>query len=374
MSGDVTWEGYVRLTRSLFAPVEVSDSGQMRFRPSRGQQAVFLIMLLPMAFAVFVFIRIRVAVLLVTPSVLAFEYFYLSFVVGVTLAHDHVLVRNIRRRKIMWAQVRYIRIEPWMGNRTIVIYEEGGRRTRLRAPISGFLYGDRRFEEKYRTIGQWYLDHRGEQRADDSWTGPPVGPRWAERSRIRPAAAQAGPILLVLASLACEALLGFEAAPSGGADVVGHIVGALLLAVLAAAMWQFGVRAGVTMAADDLVVHGLRRRRIRWRDISSISVERRWSGTRLVVEGIDGRRTRLPGPRVGFLLGDRAFGEKAWAVHHRWLACLDRNGDRGLDLAGVRQPQWWKTALVSLACVVLSFELFIGVIVTLLFAATSGTT
>ncbi|MCX4915318.1 hypothetical protein [Streptomyces sp. NBC_00687] len=36
-----------------------------------------------------------------------------------------------------------------------------GGEPRLRAPITGFLCWDRGFEDKFRTIGRWWQEHRG---------------------------------------------------------------------------------------------------------------------------------------------------------------------------------------------------------------------
>jgi hypothetical protein len=80
---------------------------------------------------------------------------------SITLSPRMAQVRNVRRRTIYWSDVQLIRIERRFGNRTIVIYEADGRQTRLRAPVTGFLLWDRRFEEKFHVIGQWWLDFRG---------------------------------------------------------------------------------------------------------------------------------------------------------------------------------------------------------------------
>lgn len=79
---------------------------------------------------------------------------------GVVLTPWTAEVHNLRRRVIWWPDVEAIRVERVMFSRTVVIYEFGGRRTRLRAPITGFLFWDRRFEEKYHAIGRWWLEHR----------------------------------------------------------------------------------------------------------------------------------------------------------------------------------------------------------------------
>ncbi|MER6533734.1 hypothetical protein ACWDE0_09275 [Streptomyces sp. 900105755] len=93
---------------------------------------------------------------------------------GVTLTPTAAVVHNFRRRTIPWADVQAIRIESALGSRTVVIYEAGGRRTRLRAPATGFLSWDRGFEEKFHTIGGWWLRHRG-----PDWVPvPPPGVWW----------------------------------------------------------------------------------------------------------------------------------------------------------------------------------------------------
>lgn len=64
------------------------------------------------------------------------------------------------RRVIWWRDVRTIRVEKRWLSRRVVIYELDGRRTRLNAPITGFLVWDKHFEDKYHAIGTWYLEHR----------------------------------------------------------------------------------------------------------------------------------------------------------------------------------------------------------------------
>lgn len=94
---------------------------------------------------------------------------------GITLTPTAAVVHNIRRRTIPWTDVQAVRVEPYAGTRTVVIYEAGGRLTRLRAPITGVLAWDRGFEEKFHTIGRWWLDHRG----PDWFPVPPPGAWWS---------------------------------------------------------------------------------------------------------------------------------------------------------------------------------------------------
>lgn len=94
----------------------------------------------------------------------------------ITLSPHMAQVRNLRRRTIYWSDVQVIRIEKQFTNRTIVIYEADGRKTRLRAPVTGFLVWDRRFEEKFHVIGQWWLDFRGPdwQPGFQPWSARPI--------------------------------------------------------------------------------------------------------------------------------------------------------------------------------------------------------
>ncbi|WP_405767819.1 hypothetical protein OG539_24015 [Actinacidiphila glaucinigra] len=82
---------------------------------------------------------------------------------GVTLTPSAAVVHNPRRRTIRWADVQGIWVESNMGVRRVVICEADGRLTRLRAPITGVMSQDAAFEEKFQTIGEWWLHHRGSQ-------------------------------------------------------------------------------------------------------------------------------------------------------------------------------------------------------------------
>ena len=79
---------------------------------------------------------------------------------GLVLTPWTAEVTKLRQRIVWWPDVREIRVERHQLMRTIVLYEHNGQRTRLRVPITGFLAWDRHFEEKYHTIGHWWLEHR----------------------------------------------------------------------------------------------------------------------------------------------------------------------------------------------------------------------
>jgi hypothetical protein len=81
---------------------------------------------------------------------------------GATLTPEGVIVHGVRRKVIAWHDVTAIRAEEYTTNRVVAIYELGHRRTRLRYPTSGGLFGDGEFEEKLRVIrGCWATYSRG---------------------------------------------------------------------------------------------------------------------------------------------------------------------------------------------------------------------
>jgi len=170
--------------------------------------------------------------------------------------------------------------------------------------------------------------------------------------------------------------------PGAGASptALGRTVAAAVLIAVATAIWQFGRHGGITLAPDHADVHNLRRRRLLWSDVEDVAVNRTRTGARIVVRERSGRQTRLSSPRVGLVLWDRDFADKAWAIHRCWQTGSRAAGaeDRAaepvssagfLQLGGDSDPRVWKTVLVILVCVALGYELFVGLIVSLLSAA-----
>ena len=79
---------------------------------------------------------------------------------GATLTPEALRVHNFGSRAIPWRDIQSIAVQPLLGSRTIVVREHSGRRTRLRAPVSGPLYRDPEFDSKFHTIGQWFMARR----------------------------------------------------------------------------------------------------------------------------------------------------------------------------------------------------------------------
>lgn len=80
---------------------------------------------------------------------------------SVALTREAIVISTVRRRTIPWSQIQGILVDRALGQRTIVVCEADGRRTRLPTPTGGAFSWDPRFDEKFHTIGRWWLDHRG---------------------------------------------------------------------------------------------------------------------------------------------------------------------------------------------------------------------
>ena len=152
--------------------------------------------------------------------------------------------------------------------------------------------------------------------------------------------------------------------------IASLVICAVVICVIIEAIRVLAVNAGVSFKPEGLAVHKLRTRTLPWTEIASFSVERTWHGTRLVAHEVSGRRTRLSGPRIGFLLWDDDFAIKAWAVDGWWRAATGIAAPP-LDLSSVRKPAVWKKVVVGLAVAAFTYELVIGTLVTALLLAFS---
>lgn len=78
----------------------------------------------------------------------------------VSLTRDALVVERVGgHRTIPWSEIEGFTIREFMGAQLIVVHRFKGRRVRLAVPSGGFL-GDRDFDRKYHTIGQWWLTCR----------------------------------------------------------------------------------------------------------------------------------------------------------------------------------------------------------------------
>jgi len=289
-----------------------------------------------------------------------------------------VIVRNLRRRVIPWTDVAAIHVESSMGVRAVALYEFNGNRTRLRMPVTGFLYRDRRFEEKARVIYGWWYENRAswavavESGRAGGFSGKP------ERLRARPVAAQRWLIAMLLICVATDVQFGTTLVGSGS----GHrplpvrIAGVLVSLTVLAGIWQWAVRPGITLTPGALLArHKLGRRELAWSDIQAFEIERRRRGHRLVVLDNRGRRTRLACPRNGFLLAESTFDFKAQTIHYLWLerrgadwADADPAGPAdpragGLELIGSGPVATWKQVVLGIVGAALGYEVLVSLLV-----------
>jgi len=153
----------------------------VRFPLTRRQRSIWLIAtVLPLVPAGLVIAAggspFRV-VLLGYPPILYGLIYLMQGRFGVDLLPECAVVRGARHRIVSWDRVQAVEPQSFGGTQFVVLVEPD-RRSRLRAPATGFLYRDRRFDEKLATIRSWWLDHRGPD-ALALATGPILVPRRA---------------------------------------------------------------------------------------------------------------------------------------------------------------------------------------------------
>ncbi|MFI0961514.1 hypothetical protein ACH4S8_08930 [Streptomyces sp. NPDC021080] len=300
------------------------------------------------------------------------ELWVLGRYVGVTLTPEAVVVRNLRRRTILWTDVAEVAVEPITGGRRVVLYETDGRRTPLRMPSSGFLSRDRRFDDKVATIRSWWLANGGVARAEDTAGEPEAREcsygRPPARPVMRPAPSRSVPTALLLGWLAADAvMMGFAGGP--GADhptPLGRALGALLAISLLLVAGFLSRGRGVMATADHLVIRGLRSRTVPWDEIQEIAVEPHRGGRRTVLLEASGLRTPLPVPRVGRVLWDSEFEAKVRTLRHWQRAHVETGAPEEAlrpALPPHRGPRMWQKAVVTLACVVLGYEILVSLLV-----------
>ena len=134
--------------------------------------------------------------------------------------------------------------------------------------------------------------------------------------------------------------------------------------------------AGSDLTSSHVRVRGLRTRTIRWADISSISVESRRGGRRVVIHDTDGHRIALPAPRAGLLLWDSGFQVKADTLERWWRHHRGDDWTPATATAATRQPatpytgpRAWQRVLVGLIWLALGYQVLVVALVGLLFAA-----
>lgn len=140
------------------------DVTAVRFRLTRRQRSIWLIagvlQLVPAGLVIVAGGGAFRVLLLGYPPILYGLIYLMQGRFGVDLLLECAVARGARRRIVSWDRVQAIEARRWQAIQVIVLVEPD-RRSRLRAPATGFLYRDPRFDEKLATIRSWWLDHRG---------------------------------------------------------------------------------------------------------------------------------------------------------------------------------------------------------------------
>ena len=309
----------------------------------------------------------------VLPVLLVLSVWMHGWWFGVTLTPRVVTVYNLRRRTIAWTRVAAVEVEHFRGGgRRVVLYETDGCRTPLRMPSTAFLATDRQFEAKAAAIRDWWLTHGGIDHSALDSVGAAKGPEpLPDRLRLRPTAVQAAPVAMLIALLTVEAAAGFLDDGTGHATQTGRVLGVLAVFLLLLTAGQLCLRRGVTLTPGHVRIDGLRHRMVAWSQVQAITVEQRRGGRRVVVTDLQGQRTPLAAPRLGWLLWDRDFELRIWMLHSFWHTHRGADWTPGTAAEQASEqvlppyagPRVWQWVVFVVICVGLGWMLFLLILV-----------
>jgi hypothetical protein len=142
-------------------------TGVIRLRPTRWQwaarEAWFVFLLCIMAPAFVLNDPKRPWSGLVVMVLLAFAWGALlglhMFRLGLTVTPDVLVAHGWSCRVIAWRDIERITIQGSWDRKSVWVQETSGRKTKLRAPATGWLNWDRNFDAKFRWLGEWYMAH-----------------------------------------------------------------------------------------------------------------------------------------------------------------------------------------------------------------------
>jgi hypothetical protein len=98
---------------------------------------------------------------------------------GIALTPDAAVVYSFRTRRIPWAEVQAVTLEPHRGATAVTLWTADRRRIPLWAPRRVFRWENPHLEEQWRTIGDWWVAHRGlAWRPGYGSDSAGVGPGW----------------------------------------------------------------------------------------------------------------------------------------------------------------------------------------------------
>lgn len=84
---------------------------------------------------------------------------------GITLTPEVAAARTPRNRRVPWAEVQAVTLEPTgRGATAVTLWPADRKRIRLHAPTRTFTWENPRLQEEWRTTGDWWVAHRGTDR------------------------------------------------------------------------------------------------------------------------------------------------------------------------------------------------------------------
>ena len=107
-------------------------------------------------------------------AVLQFVFFFLSARFATVLRPQGLTAVGLRTRHIAWQEIVGVEAKSLLGARGVRLTLDGGKRVRLRVPMTGGGHRDPEFDVKLATIWQWWAVATGR-------IAPAPSPSWFSR-------------------------------------------------------------------------------------------------------------------------------------------------------------------------------------------------
>lgn len=114
------------------------------------------------------------------PGVAMIVVFFASARWGAVLTSHGLTAKGFTTRHFAWPEIMEVEVSKFLGTQTVRLTLANGKRTRLRAPISGWGGHDPEFPAKSYTIWQWWIAATGRM------PGGPAPQPWPPQQPIPP--------------------------------------------------------------------------------------------------------------------------------------------------------------------------------------------
>ncbi|UGQ14195.1 hypothetical protein LO772_11720 [Yinghuangia sp. ASG 101] len=116
------------------------------------------------------------------PGVAMLVMFFVSARWGAVLTPYGLTAKGLTTRHFAWPEIAMVEVSRFLGTQTVRLTLANGKRTRLRAPVSGWGAQDAHFPMKAYTIWQWWAAGSGRVAQPDG----PVPPLWQQPQAVPP--------------------------------------------------------------------------------------------------------------------------------------------------------------------------------------------